>query len=82
MLAPLLVLLAASSCTPKLNHPRNSAITSSPTQIQINANSEGGTPEARGNSFVLPVTSIGGNYLKNVASGSHYKVRGGILNGP
>ena len=31
---------------------------------------------------IVNVTSIGGNYLKNVASGSHFMVRGGILNGP
>jgi hypothetical protein len=88
MIVPLFLLLAASSCTPRLNHPRTAAITTSPAQILMNANSEGGgTPsvahDGSGNpTLLLPASSIGGNYLKNVATGSQYKVRGGILNGP
>lgn len=49
--------------------------------VVVDANSEGGAPLASGSHFKIGAPTVGGNYQKGIAVGSHFTVRGGALNG-
>jgi hypothetical protein len=75
-----LLILIAAGCKPsRVRTFFHSEGTAQP--LIIEANSEGGATAATGKQFRTSPVTIGGSFSKNIATGTHFMVKGGALNG-